>query len=155
MPMATTSPNRSKVTRTSSPVRKKLSTMHPNETTFPTSKKTSAPNSAVDSPNGKGTRPLVNQIDWLSKQEVMDALSYFYDEREYNKITEVERIELLCGCYTPTEVRPIYFIYSVDPGIARRDVDLTCCSSRKKTGKAMSKLIVETMNMTSKLDTAK
>ena len=114
-----------------------------------------APGSVEDSPKGKGTKPLVNQIDWLSKQEVMDALSYFYDKHEYNKITEVEQIELLCGCYTPSEVRPIYFMYSVDSGIARRDVDLTCCSSSKKTGKAMSKLIVETMNMTAKLDTAK
>ena len=131
-PMATTSPNRSKVTRTSSPVRKKLSTMHLNETTFPTSKKTSAPNSAEDSPKEKGTKPLVNQIDWLSKQEVMDALSYFFDKREYNEITKVKRFELLCGCYTPTKVRPVYFIHSVDAGIARRDIDLTCCSSRKK-----------------------
>jgi len=70
--------------------------MHLNETTFPTSKKTLAPSSAEDIPKGKGTKPLVNQIDWLSKQEVMDALSYFYDEHEYNKITEVKRIEL---CY--------------------------------------------------------
>ena len=129
--------------------------MRLNETTPPTTKKTLALTSTDDSPKGKGTKPLVNQIDWLSKQEVMNALSFFFEKFKYNEITAVERIEMLCGCYTPTEVRPIYFLYAVDSGINKKDVDLSLCSSKKKAGKAMSELIVELMNMTANLDTAK
>ena len=129
--------------------------MHLNETTFPTSKTTSAPNSVENSHKGKGTKTSVNQIDWLSKQEVMNTLSYFFDECKHNEITAVKRIEMLCGCYTPTEVRPIYFLYAVDSGIDKKDVDLSLCSSKKKAGKAMSEIIVEIMNMTANLDTAK
>ena len=82
-------------------------------------------------------------------------LNYFFDECKYVDMTTVEKIELLCGCYTPSEVRPIYFLYAVDSGINEKDVDLSLCSNKKKAGKAMSELIVETMNMTANLDTAK
>jgi len=155
--MTTSSPTRSKLNRNSSPsrVRKKLSTMHLNETTSPISKQTSAPSFTEDSLKGKGTKPSVNHIDWTLKQDVMNALSYFFDECKYVEITTVEQIELLCGCYTPSEVRPIYFLYAVDSGIDKKDVDLSVCSSKKKAGKAMSELIVELMNMTANLDTAK
>ena len=137
-PMATSSPTRSKLNRNSSPsrVRKKLSTMHLNETTSPISKETSAPSSTEDSLKGKGTKPSVNHIDWTLKQDVMNALRYFFDECKYVEITTVEQIELLCGCYTPSEVRPIYFLYAVDSGIDKKDVDLSLCSSKKKGGES-------------------
>jgi hypothetical protein len=156
-PMATSSPTRSKLNRNSSPsrVRKKLSTMDLNETTSPISKETSAPSSTEDSPKAKGTKPSVNHIDWTLKQEVMNALSYFFDECKYVEMNTVEQIELLCGCYPPSEVRSIYFLYAVDSGIDKKDVDLSLCSSKKKAGKAMSEIIVEIMNMTANLDTAK
>ena len=155
-PMATSSPTRSKLNRNSSPsrVRKKLSTMHLKEKTSPISKETSASRSTEDSLKGKGTKPSVNHIDWTLKQEVMNALGYFFDECKYVEMTTVEQIELLCGCYNPSEVRPIYFLYAVDSGIDKKDVDLSLCSSKKKAGKAMSELIVERMNMTTNLDTA-
>ena len=115
-----------------------------------TSDITEAPKKTEEEDTGveKGAKPAPNHIDWMSTEEVDKALKHFHPTSEWQELPHDEKVGMLAGCYTPSEIKPTYLCYMTLMGVEPRHVNLAELKNRKVTAKAMSDTVVKVMNKT-------
>ena len=113
-----------------------------------TSEITEAPKKTEEEDTGveKGAKPAPNHIDWRSTEEVDKALKHFHPTSEWQELPHDEKVGMLAGCYTPSEIKPTYLYYITLTGVELRHVNLAELKNRKGMSKAMSDALVKVMN---------
>ena len=115
-----------------------------------TSDITEAPKKTEEEDTGveKGAKPAPNHIDWMSTEEVDKALKHFHPTSEWQELPHDEKVGMLAGCYTPSEIKPTYLYYMTLMGVEPRHVNLAELKNRKVMAKAMSDTVVKVINKT-------
>ena len=111
------------------------------------SKKKEEEGSGVEKPG----KPAPNTIEWQCTKAIGKALTHFFDEGEWVELPHDEKVEMLAGCYTPSELKPVYLLYMTLTGVNFQNVNLGDIKSRKGISKAMTDVIVKVMNMSAEL----
>ena len=96
--------------------------------------------------------PEALHIEWLSEFGVKKALLCFKDEKELRNKSYNEMIEMLSECFTPSEMKVAYTVIAIAAGMDRNKLNLKGMTTKKFVKKAMSKLVIEVVNMQSEVD---
>jgi len=96
--------------------------------------------------------PEALHIEWLSEVGVKKALLCFKDKKEVRNKSYNEMIEMLSECFTPSEMKVAYTVIAIAAGMDRKKLNLKGMTTKKFVKKAMSKLVIEVVNMQSEVD---
>lgn len=116
--------------------------------------RTKSPSKTVDDDDtgGKGTKPAPNTIDWRSPEQLDRGLNHFLATSEWKELPQIDKVGLLAGLYTPSEMKPTYTYYCTLTGVALPNVPLKELKNRKDVSKAMMKVLATVINMLAELD---
>ena len=113
---------------------------------------------AVPSGRGKGDAsspstklPKFTDIDWVSKQGILQALSKYNQPDQYLGLELREQIILLASNFTPTDLRPLLMNLVAQAGEDFRNINWDNYTSTKKIAPKCARLIVTILNAKTKL----
>ena len=124
------------------------------------SSKKHRPKKSVAVASGKGkvdaspppkSLPKFTDIDWVSKQGILQALSKYNQPDQYLGLELREQIILLASNFTPTDLRPLLMNLVAQAGEDFRNINWDNYTSTKKIAPKCARLIVTILNAKTKL----